>query len=252
MYWDGEAWHRLTPDIPATPQADIPGTPKPTQPPVTTKGPSGQRKVGFVLAGLVLLEIAVLAVGLLVLSPIAAALLGVVVMVAIVLIGVRIAVRSGQSGARKVVFVSATVLVVAAGLLVASRNPHNALAGKGPSGGGAGAPNSSSFCADFLNLWDGQQGVGSAIMAVQEADAAKEYRAHGWSNTALLTAAKNAETLAAEAPSDQLKTDFTNIAQTLSAHAHLDLTYHGTGNESLEVDGSTLTARCRIPGLSGH
>src|SRR6202044_199681 len=77
MYWDGEAWHRLTPgipatpeagavrsghtpasdipatpkaDIPATPKADIPGTPKPTQRPVTTKGPSGL--VWFVLAGL--------------------------------------------------------------------------------------------------------------------------------------------------------------------------------------------------------
>ena len=28
MYWDGEAWHRLTPDIPATPKANIPGAPK--------------------------------------------------------------------------------------------------------------------------------------------------------------------------------------------------------------------------------
>ena len=26
MYWDGEAWHRLTPDIPATPKAEIPAT----------------------------------------------------------------------------------------------------------------------------------------------------------------------------------------------------------------------------------
>lgn len=71
MYWDGEAWHRLTPDIPATPKADIPGTPKPTQPPETTKpvsdkldfllGPSGQRGKRNVLAGLgLLVAIAVL------------------------------------------------------------------------------------------------------------------------------------------------------------------------------------------------
>ena len=26
MYWDGETWHRLTPDIPATPKAEIPAT----------------------------------------------------------------------------------------------------------------------------------------------------------------------------------------------------------------------------------
>jgi hypothetical protein len=111
MYWDGEAWHRLTPDIPATPKADIPGTPKPTQPPVTTKGPSGQRKVGFVLAGLALLVIAVQVVVYLVLR---AGPLAVLVCVAIVLIGViigvRIAVRSGQSGARTGTFVIAMVL----------------------------------------------------------------------------------------------------------------------------------------------
>jgi hypothetical protein len=38
------------------------------------------------------------------------------------------------------------------------------------------------------------------------------------------------------------------VAQTLSAAATADYTYHGTGNESLDVNGSTLTARCRIQG----
>lgn len=223
----------------------------PTQSLVTTKGPSGQGKVMFVLAALVLMEIAVVVAVRLLLSP-ASVLLGLLVTVAIAIIGVRIAVRSGQSGAIKIVFVGATVLVLAAAATVVPRNYYFALVGNGSSGGGGGQSNSASFCADFVNLWDGQHGVQSAIMAVQEADAAKEFRAHGWSNTALLTAATNAEKLAAEAPSDLLKTDFTNIAQTLSAHAHLDLTYHGTGNESLEVDASTLTARCRIQGPSGH
>ena len=169
----------------------------------------------------------------------------------IAIIGVTTAVRSDQSGARKVALVSAMVLVLLASGPVAAGFAHF-LPRKGASGGSAGSPNSSSFCPDFLNLWDGPQGVGSAIMAVQEADNAKEFRAHGWSNTALQTAAKNAQTLAAEAPSDQLKTDFTNIAQTLSAHANLDLTYHGTGNESDEINSSTLTAKCRVEGAFGR
>jgi hypothetical protein len=123
---------------------------------------------------------------------------------------------------------------------------------------GGGSSNSSSFCADFLNLWDGPQGVSNAIVAVQTYDVGGSpygggaRRPPGWSDSDLQTAAKNAKTLAAEAPSDQLKTDFANIAQTLSAAATADYTYHGTGNESLEVNGSTLTARCRVPGPSGH
>ena len=90
--------------------------------------------------------------------------------------------------------------------------------GNGSASGVARSSNNSSFCPDFLKLWDGSQGVWSAIMAVQEADAAKEYRG-AWMEQycVLLTAATHAETLAAEAPSDQLKTDFTNIAQTLKA-----------------------------------
>jgi hypothetical protein len=81
-----------------------------TQPPVTTKGPSGQRKVGFLLAGLALLVIAaqvVVRLGVLGLGPSPLALL---VSVAIVIIGVTIAVRSGQSGTRTGTFVIAMVL----------------------------------------------------------------------------------------------------------------------------------------------
>ena len=216
-------------------------------------GQSVQRKVGFVLAGLALLAF----VGGLFVGVRGLKLLGYLVVVAIMITGVTIAVRSGQPAQRKVMFSIAAVLVAVA-TSVAGANlglvlfGGRSLFGGGSSGGGAGSADSSSFCPDFLNLWDGPQGVSSAIMAVQEADAAKEYRAHGWSNTALVTAARNAETLAAEAPSDRLKTDFTNIAQTLSAHAHLDLTYHGTGNEQLDVDGSTIAARCRLHMPAGH
>ena len=121
MYWDGEAWHRLTPDIP--------GTPKPTQPPVSTKGPSGQRKVGFVLAGLALLVIAVQVVGRQVWGRPLEVLL---VALGIAIIGVTIAVRSGQSGARKVMFVSAMVLVLFASGWVAAGFDY-LLFGKGSS-----------------------------------------------------------------------------------------------------------------------
>lgn len=224
--------------------------PPPTQPPVTPKGPSGQRKVGFVLGGLALLAIAVQAVPAL-FGPAPGGMALAVVWGLVIIGGVAIAVRSDLSRARKFVFFIAFFFAALTGGWLTADAVHHFVK-NGSSGGGAGSANSSSFCADFLNLWDGPQGVSSAIMAVQEADAAKEYRAHGWSNTALVTAAKNAETLAAEAPSDQLKTDFTNIAQTLSAHAHLDLTYHGTGNEQLEVEGSTATARCRLHMPSGH
>jgi hypothetical protein len=250
LKWYPPEHHPVTalPPPPILPTPPRPVTP--AQPPAATTGPSGPRKVWFFLAGLVLLEIAVLIVANLLLSPMSAILLGLLVVVAIAIIGLRIPVRSGQSGARKVAFVTATVIVVAVAVPVASRRLHFAHVGNESSTGG-GSP-SAAFCADFLNLWDGPQGVSNAIVAVQEADAAKEYRAHGWTNTALLTAAKNAQKLAAEAPSDQLKTDFTNIAQTLSAHANLDLTFHGTGKEPTEVDGSTLTARCRIQGARGH
>ena len=238
--------------LPPPPKLPPPPTPvTPTQSPVTTTGPSGARKVWFVLAGLALLAFAVLVVEGVEFKYLPHPLV-IVVMIAVVIIGVTIAVRSGHSGADKVVFVIATVLVAVAVPLASNFVVYTVFLGNGSASGVARSSNNSSFCPDFLKLWDGSQGVWSAIMAVQEADAAKEYRAHGWSNTALLTAATHAETLAAEAPSDQLKTDFTNIAQTLKAHANLDLTYHGTGNEALEVNASTLTARCRIQGSSGH
>ncbi|MGB7167294.1 MAG: DUF2510 domain-containing protein [Mycobacterium sp.] len=57
MYWDGEAWHRLTPDIPGTPKADIPATPKPAQPAVSTKGPPRPLKVVWAIAVLVVLVV---------------------------------------------------------------------------------------------------------------------------------------------------------------------------------------------------
>ncbi len=91
-----------------------------TQPPVTAKCPPGQRKVGFVLVGLVLLAIAVMLV-----APhliwdfatgftswrlmVGAALL---IVVAIAIIGASMAVRSGQSPARTVVFVGVIAIVL--------------------------------------------------------------------------------------------------------------------------------------------
>ena len=61
-YWDGQAWADIpAPDIPATPESDIAGTPKPAQPAVSTKGPSGQRKVGFAIA-IVLVVLVVVAI----------------------------------------------------------------------------------------------------------------------------------------------------------------------------------------------
>lgn len=56
MYWDGEAWHRLTPGIPATPKAggvrsgnnpapDIPATPE-ADIPATTQGRRWRRVIG--------------------------------------------------------------------------------------------------------------------------------------------------------------------------------------------------------------
>lgn len=239
--------------------------PPPT--PVTTKGPSGRRKVGFVIAGLALLAIAAQVVG----DWFAGIGLtetawwgwglerwtmpGPLVSVVIVIIGVTIAVRSGQSGARKVMSVVALVLALFAVPVVAvavnTMHPY----GLGSSGGSS---NSSSFCTDFHNLWDSINGVNSAIMAVQAYDVGGSpnggggSRPPGWSDSALQTAAKNAETLAAEAPSDQLKTDFTNIAQTLSAAATGDYRYHGTGSETLDVNGSTLIARCRLHLAPGH
>jgi hypothetical protein len=140
---------KLPPPPSLPPPSPAPVTP--TQPPVTTKGLSDQPKVVFVVAGLALLALGVQAV-----LASAPALL---VAVAIVIIGVTIAVRSGQSGARKVMFVLVLVLALFLGPVVSiSVRKVSQIYG-------GGSPNSSSFCADFLHLWDGAQGVSSAIVA---------------------------------------------------------------------------------------
>jgi Protein of unknown function (DUF2510) len=105
-YWDGEAWTDIPPpEIPATREA--------TRPPVTTTGPSGQRQVGFVLAGLVALAIALQGLGELAAShflmPTSTVLASSVIVLIILIIGVTIAVRSGQSRARIGVFVIAMI-----------------------------------------------------------------------------------------------------------------------------------------------
>jgi hypothetical protein len=112
-YWDGQAWT----NIPATPQADIPGTPTPAQPPVTTVSPSGQRKGGLVLALVALLAIGVEAVAWVVMLQIlgpgpgpTAVLVNVAIVMIGVIVGVTIAVRSGQSHARTAMFVIAMIV----------------------------------------------------------------------------------------------------------------------------------------------
>jgi hypothetical protein len=83
----------------------------PTQPPVTTKGLAGQTKRWFTLAGIaLLLVIAALVAGRVLLGTF---LPGLLLIAAIAILGVTLAVRSGQSGARKAMLVSAMVLVVA-------------------------------------------------------------------------------------------------------------------------------------------
>ena len=98
-----------TPPVTPTrqPPPTVPPPVTPTQPPLTTKGPSGKRKVWFVLAGLALLA-AVLLVGSLVVGNGGLLLAA----VAIVIIGVTIAVRSGQFGARTAVFFMAGLIAV--------------------------------------------------------------------------------------------------------------------------------------------
>ena len=248
------------PKLPPPPTVPPPTPVTPTQPPVTTKSPSGRRKVGFVLAGLALV-IALLAVDFSVNGEGGHKFVGLLAMIAVAIwiIGVTIAVvRSGQSGSRKVIFVIAMALVVLLALPGAVYEVRNRFYPHFFQQWSPGSPNSSSFCTDFHNLWDSVNGVNSAIMAVQAYDVGGSpyggggSRPPGWSDSDLQTAAKNAETLAAEAPSDQLKTDFTNIAQTLSAAATGDYRYHGTGSENLDVNGSTLIARCRLQGAPGH
>jgi Mycobacterium 19 kDa lipoprotein antigen len=82
-----------------------------TQSPSTTKPPSGPSKAGFVVAGLaLLLVIAALVTGRVVLGTF---LPGLLLVAVIAIISITVAVRSGQSGSRKAMIVSAMVLVVA-------------------------------------------------------------------------------------------------------------------------------------------
>ena len=244
-----------TPTLPPPPKLPPPPTPvTTTEPPVTPKGPSGQRNVWFVLAGLAVVAFAVVMVGCRVLPwPIAPFLLALLVMVATAIIGVTIAVRSGQSGARRVMFIVATVLVavaVPAASFWSTTYAFPYLINHVFQRGNAGSSsNSSSFCADLKNLWYSEHGLQNALIAVKVGDESSSPPL-GWSESDLQTAAKNAKTLAAEAPSDQLKTDFTNISDTLSAAATGDYTYHGTGNEGIDV--SSLTGHCLVPGAPGH
>ncbi len=103
---------------PLPPPAELPPPPTPvtpTQPPVTTKGPSGL--VWFVLAGLALLAIAAF---LLVGNPTQRGVL--IAAVAIVIVGVWIADRSGQFAARTVMFVMAGLVAIA--VLVVANYPY--------------------------------------------------------------------------------------------------------------------------------
>jgi hypothetical protein len=110
--------------------------------------------------------------------------------------------------------------------------------------------NSSSYCADLDKFWFAPDGLENILIDVQIGDE------HGqppssYKGSELQTAAKNAKTLAAEAPTDQLKTDFTNIAETLSAAAMGNYTYHGTGSEMEDVAGSA--GHCVVQqGRPGH
>lgn len=95
-YWDGKAWTDIPPP-PATSEA--------TRPPVTTTGPVGQRQGGFVLAGLVVLAIALQALGRAAWMPLMASASFVIILI----VGVTVAVRSRQSHARIGVFVIAMI-----------------------------------------------------------------------------------------------------------------------------------------------
>ena len=108
----------LPPPPTQPPPAELPPPPMPvapTQPPVTTKGPSGL--VWFVLAGLALLAIAAF---LLVGNPTQRGVL--IAAVAIVIVGVWIADRSGQFAARTVMFVMAGLVAIA--VLVVANYPY--------------------------------------------------------------------------------------------------------------------------------
>jgi Mycobacterium 19 kDa lipoprotein antigen/Protein of unknown function (DUF2510) len=145
-YWDGQDWrpHRrrkpvaqqaqvpvkaTPPPPPPPPLADVPPPPPPSnlpppppteaQPPVTAKGLAGRSKVWFTLAGLALsLVIATLVAGRVLLGTF---LPGVLLVAAIAIIAATLAVRSGQSVARKATTVTAIVVVVAAAVPASSK-----------------------------------------------------------------------------------------------------------------------------------
>jgi uncharacterized protein YegL len=112
-----------TPNLPpppiSTPAPEIPATPEATQPPVTATGPFGQRNGGFVLAGLALLAICLGEVAEVVMRqvlgpPLPAFLVNVSIVTIGMIVGVIIAVRSGQSLARTGMFVLAMVVALVA------------------------------------------------------------------------------------------------------------------------------------------
>jgi hypothetical protein len=129
-FWDGQEWtpHRqrkpvarqvqvpvkaTPPPLPPPPPSNLP-PPPPTQaqPPAAPRVESGGSKVGFVIAGVaLLLVIAALVTGRVLLGTFLPGLL--LVAAIAIIIAVTVAVRSGQSVARKATFISATVLVVA-------------------------------------------------------------------------------------------------------------------------------------------
>jgi hypothetical protein len=129
-FWDGQNWtpHRqrkpvarqtqvpvkaTPPPLPPPPPSNLP-PPPPTQaqPPAAPRVESGGSKVGFVIAGVaLLLVIAALVAGRVLLGTFLPGLL--LVAAIAIIIAVTVAVRSGQSVARKATLISATVLVVA-------------------------------------------------------------------------------------------------------------------------------------------
>ena len=145
-WWQASDLKWYPPELHADYVAPLPPPPKlppppppvtPTQSSLTTRGPSGQRKVGFVIAGLALLVIGV---------QIGWAILGhgllppLLVSAAIVIIGVTIAVRSGESQGRKLLFVIAMVLAFAVPAVLITVPVASMRFGGGSSGGAGRAP----------------------------------------------------------------------------------------------------------------
>lgn len=126
MYWDGEAWHSLTPDIPATPNTEIPATPAAATPPPPPLGhhPGRQLAWPLIALGIILLVVGFLFIPILFTIGLIVLIVGLVLMA----MGRRGNATSkpaqpavstnGPSGQRKVVFAIAIVLVVLVGVAV--------------------------------------------------------------------------------------------------------------------------------------